>query len=218
MDKYNLWYNTAVIITTDHGHELGEKQRFAKAPPHYDLSANIPLMVWLPGMTELKRISAITTAVDIYPTILNLLGEPSPCSPHGRTLIPLIKGETDKHREAVVYGQHASGATVTNRRYTYHTTWNPEAEINRYSSIMFRPSPDAEAGKFIPGVDCPVWKIPSKSGPAIPEMLFDRENDPAQENNISEEERNGVKEMRAILKELMDEEGVPPEQYKRLMF
>jgi len=218
MDKHKLWDNTAVIITTDHGHELGEKQRFGKQPPQYDLNAHIPLMVWIPGMTEQKRIGALTTAVDVYPTMLQLLGESCPDSPHGRSLLPLINGKTDKHREAVVYGTYSHGATVTNGQYTYHSTWNADAELNSYTSIMLRPSADAVAGKFIPGVDCPVWKIPGKSGAVVPELLFDRKNDPAQDKDISKTDRITGGKMREVLKGLMDDEGSPPEQYKRLGF
>ncbi|MCL2831913.1 MAG: sulfatase [Treponema sp.] len=218
MDKNNLWDNTAVIITADHGHELGEKQRFGKQPPHYDLHANIPLMIWIPGMTNQKRINAFTTAVDLYPTMLGLLGEKNPVAPHGRSLLPLINGVTDKHREAVVYGTYAAGATVTNKNYTYHSTWDPQSEINKYSAIMFRPSPEAVSGKFIPGVDCPVWKIPDRNQAPVPELLFDRKNDTLQEHDISRTDRKAVNEMRGILKKLMDDEGVPPEQYKRLGF
>jgi len=218
MDRFNLWENTAVIITTDHGHELGEKQRFGKLAPLYDLSAHIPLMVWLPGMQNQKRIDAITTAVDVYPTMLELLGEKNPGSPHGRTLLPLINGETDSHRKAVVYGRHATGAMVTNKQYSYHSTWDVNAEINNYSAIMLKTSPDAVSGKFIPGVDCPVWKMPVKSLEPYPELLFDRKNDPAQENNLCASNPGIVREMREVLKNLMDEEGAPPEQYRRLGF
>ena len=216
MDRHGLWDNTAVIITADHGHELGEKQRFGKQPPNYDLNARIPLMVWLPGMTAHRRIGALTTAVDLYPTMLELLGDTSPCSPHGRSLLPLINGETGSHRDAVVYGTFACGATVTNGDYTYHCTWDPAAELYSYSSVMLRPSPQAEGGKFIPGVDCPVWKMPYMNEKPVPELLFDRANDPDQKYDISGDQREAVHKMRMLLKRLMNEEGAPPEQYKRL--
>jgi arylsulfatase A-like enzyme len=175
-------------------------------------------MIRLPGIKEQKRVNALTTAVDLYPTMLELLGESSPAAPHGRSLTPLIKGQADRHRDAVVYGTHAAGATVTDGKYTYHSTWNPEVEVNAYSSLMLRPSPLAQAGKFIPGVDCPVWKMPGKNQAVVPELLFDRINDPAQERDLSSSNRGMVNEMREVLKKTMDDEGVPPEQYKRLGF
>ena len=218
MDRHGLWETTAVLLTTDHGHELGEKRRFGKQPPNYDLNSHIPLMVSLPGMAGQKRIGALTTAVDLYPTMLGLLGGDPSCSPHGRSLLPLLDGSAKAHREAVVYGSHACGATVTDGRYTYHSGWDAGKEVYAYSANMLSPSPDAVSGKFIPGVDCPVWRMPAKNLAPIPELLFDRAEDPGQTRDLSSERHGAVGEMRSILKGLMDGEGVPPEQYARLGF
>jgi len=216
IDELDLWKDTAVILTTDHGHELGEKKRFGKQPPHYDLSANIPLMIRFPGQTNGFRTNALTTAADLYPTMCEMIGSDPTVSPHGRTLTPLIKGLAKSHRDAVVYGEYGSGATVTNDKYTYHSTWDKDAELNAYTAVMLHPQPQATSGKFIPGVDCPVWKYPQKSSPVLPELLFDRADDPNQLNDLSGVEKGKVSEMRRILKSLMDEEGAPPEQYIRL--
>jgi len=223
LDEHNLWDNTAVIITTDHGHELGEKQRYGKQPPHYDLSANIPLMIWHPSLSsschsQPMRVDALTSAVDIYPTLLEILGADASNSVHGRSLMPLIRRETETHRDAVIYGQFGSGVTVTNKEYTYHSSWDEDGEINVYTSFMIHPQPLATGAKYIPGVDCPVWKIPVRSSAVIPELLFDRITDPAQENDVSALNRGTVGQMRAVLKRVMDEEGAPPEQYARLGF
>lgn len=216
MDRYRLWENTAVIITTDHGHELGEKRRFGKQPPHYDTCAHIPLMIWHPALKESFRVNAFTTAVDLYPTILELLDAQDCAAPHGRSLMPLVRRETDTHRDAVVYGEFGFGATVTNREYTYHCSWDENAPLYQYTGLMLWPSADATGGKFIPGVDCPVWKIPRQSGIEIPEMLFDRQADPRQDRNIASERPEIVKKMKALLTRHMQQEGVPPEQYARL--
>ena len=217
MDALHLWDNTAIILTTDHGHELGEKQRFGKQAPHYDLSAHIPLMIWHPGLQGAFRSQAFTTAVDVYPTILEMLGGDVGSAPHGRSLLPLLWQETEAHRAAVVYGEFGAGATVTNQHYTYHAPWDAQAELNNYSAMMLSPSPEATGGKFIPGVNCPVWKMPvARQTASLPELLFDRRRDPAQEHDLSRSERATCQEMREILRGLMDEAGVPPEQYVRL--
>lgn len=216
LDKYCLWDNTAVIITTDHGHELGEKKRFGKQAPHYDLSAHIPLMIYHPLLKESFRTDTFTTAVDIYPTVLELLDGNKSLSPHGRSLMPIIRREAGINREALVYGEFGAGATITNSEYTYHCTWNKDAEINYYTSLMMRPSPDAISGKFMPGVDCPLWKIPAKSSDIIPELLFDRKSDYLQEYDISKSNYKEVRQMRELLRYIMAQEEVPLEQYRRL--
>lgn len=50
-----------VIVTTDHGHDLGERGIFGKQYPHFDTHANIPLFVWHPErLSNGQRISALT--------------------------------------------------------------------------------------------------------------------------------------------------------------
>ncbi len=39
IDELNLWDSTVVIVTTDHGHDLGERGTFGKQYPHYDSHA-----------------------------------------------------------------------------------------------------------------------------------------------------------------------------------
>lgn len=216
MDKYNLWDNTAVIITADHGHELGEKQRFGKQHPHYDLNSHIPLMIWHPDFAgNGRRIDTFTTAVDIYPTILEILGAKEIDSPHGKSLIPLIKGEKRNHREAVVYGTFGCGATITNKDYTF-CCGSEGGPLYMYTALMLHPAPDAIGGKFIPGVDCPVWKIPVKNNFRYPNLLFDRKEDPDQNNNIYGKAPEIEKKMKDLLIHLMRDEGVPSEQFERL--
>ncbi len=214
MDEHKLWDNTMLVLTTDHGHELGEKQRFGKQPPHYDLHAHIPLIVCAPGMIPGRR-QALTTAVDIYPTLLEVLGADS-TAPHGRSLMPLVRGEKTEHRDAVIYGTFACGATITDKEYTYHTGWDEDAPVYEYCAAMLQPSPDATGDKYIPGVDCPVWRMPRKSMPVVGELLFDRIADPNQNRNIARENPDARKRMREKLRQVMREQSVPPEQYRRL--
>ena len=215
LDEYGLWENTMVSLTTDHGHELGEKRRFGKQPPSYDLSAHIPLVISAPGIKP-GRSGAIATAVDLYPTLLEALGADSR-APHGRSLMPILKGETDSHREAAVYGTFGTGATISNLDYTYHTGWDPTAPLFEYSATK-HPSPEATGGLYIPGVDCPVWKMPRGQDENIcSELLFDRRKDPGQDKNILEDSPGAKKMMRELLCSEMESEGVPKEQYLRLM-
>ncbi len=68
VDAQNLWSDTAVILCTDHGHYLGEKDIFGKpGVPHYEPLGHTPLMIAWPGV-EPRRTQALTTNVDIYAT------------------------------------------------------------------------------------------------------------------------------------------------------
>ena len=217
LDEYSLWDNTAVIFTTDHGHELGEKQRFGKQPPNFNLSAHIPLIVCDPRNVSARRTEALTTAVDLYPTILELLGTENPTAPNGRTLMPLVEGKTSVHRDAVVSGTFAAGAMICDGEYAFHAGWNPDVPVYNYSAVYMWPQEGITAGNYIPGVISPVWKIPRGcERPVLPDMLFDIASDPWQDDNLSEKMPDKCAEMRRKLKNFMDEESAPEEQYRRL--
>jgi len=218
LDEHNLWDNTAVIVTTDHGHELGERQRYGKQPPLYDTAAHIPLMIWHPKHPGPRRVDALTTAIDIYPTILEMLDAPEIKSPHGRSLLPLLTGQTTDHRDAVMYGWFGCGAMLTTNDYSWFTSWDNSVPLYWYSAMYSHhgPCPGIVGGQFMPGVDGPVWKIPVQGEPPYPELLFDRRNDPDQQVNLVHEKPEVVNMMREKLANLMREQGVPEEQYARL--
>jgi len=216
LDELNLWDNTAVILTTDHGHELGERQRYGKQPPLFDLAAHIPLMIWHPRHPGPRRIDALTTAIDLYPTVLEMLDAPEIHSPHGRSLLPLLTGQTADHRDAVTYGWFGCGAMLTTKEYSYFTSWDPSVPLYWYSAMYSTPVPGIVGGQFIPGVDTPVWKIPARGEPAYPELLYDRRSDPDQQHNLVADRPDAVHMMREKLTTLMCEQGVPEEQYARL--
>ena len=216
LDEYCLWDDTAVIVTTDHGHELGERGRYGKQPPMFDLSAHIPLMIWHPKYPGQRRIGALTTAIDLYPTILEMLGAPDAKAPHGRSLMPLLKGETGAHRDAVVYGWFGCGAMITTEDYSYFTSWDNGVPLYWYTAGYMTPKPGITGGNFIPGVDTPVWKVPMEGQPVYPELLYDRKADPGQTVNLAGEKQEIVKMMKARLAALMREQGVPEEQFARL--
>jgi arylsulfatase A-like enzyme len=43
IDEAHLWEDAMVVITTDHGHDLGEHRKLGKQYPHFDTHAHIPL-------------------------------------------------------------------------------------------------------------------------------------------------------------------------------
>ncbi|MBT4139295.1 MAG: sulfatase, partial [Candidatus Latescibacteria bacterium] len=96
-----LYNNTLVIVTADHGEELLE-HGFIGHPSTsfkgsaYDELLHIPLMMSYPnGLPKNTRIGQQVQNVDILPTVLDLLKLPIPETLQGRSLVPLILGESD---------------------------------------------------------------------------------------------------------------------------
>lgn len=94
--------NTLVVLLGDHGYLLGQHGRFEKHCM-YEEAIRAPLIVRLPGTTAVgAESSALVEFVDILPTVLELCGVACPQGVQGRSLAPLLRGETNTHRDQVV--------------------------------------------------------------------------------------------------------------------
>lgn len=233
MDRRSLWDNTMVILTTDHGHELAEAIRdlseigsdaldhtlrnpFGKQHPHYLSHANIPLIVWHPElMSGGKKIDALTCSPDMYATVLDAIGESGGRRVHSRSILPLLVGE-NSDRDLVYWGSFGDGICCTDGAHVLLQGANSQAPLFWYSAVMGAPCPDAEAGKFIPGVDCPVWKMPRGRGASYPSILYRRDDPLFEERNIIADQPEVAAKLRARLRHEIERDGCPPEQFDRL--
>jgi arylsulfatase A-like enzyme len=98
LENSNQSSNTIVVLWSDHGWQLGEKQHWRKFAL-WDNLARTVLMIKAPkGTTGLPegtqngaRSKRVTSLVDLYPTLLELCGLPEKQDLDGRSLVPLLK-------------------------------------------------------------------------------------------------------------------------------
>ena len=79
------WDNTTIIFTSDHGEMLGDHGLLGKGGP-YVQSQHIPLILKSPGVAP-GRIAGFTSAVDIFPTLLEIWDVPARHAPDGVSLM-----------------------------------------------------------------------------------------------------------------------------------
>lgn len=99
VDRLGLTGSTLVIVSADHGDELLDHGFIGHASTSlagtlFDEVIRVPLIMAYPPLLPKGRV--ITTQVegiDIFPTILDLLGILPPPVVQGRSLLPLIRGE-----------------------------------------------------------------------------------------------------------------------------
>ncbi|MEM9347014.1 MAG: sulfatase [Planctomycetota bacterium] len=82
--------NTVVVLYSDHGFELGEKERWAKRSL-WENSTNVPLIVMGPGIEGGRVCHKPVELIDIYPTLLELTGQEADPKHEGQSLVPLLK-------------------------------------------------------------------------------------------------------------------------------
>jgi arylsulfatase A-like enzyme len=104
LDELELSARTLVVLTSDHGEELGERAA-TRVGMHgdllYDVLLRVPLVVRDPRLGPPgRRVAQQVRLVDVFPTILELAGLAPPADADGRSLVPLLRGAPDGERPA----------------------------------------------------------------------------------------------------------------------
>ena len=95
--------NTVVLFTSDHGELLGDHGLLFKGPHHYDALLRVPAIMRWPGVLPAGRVvDGLVELIDLPATILALAGVAPPPGMQGRSIVPLLMGETDQGRESVL--------------------------------------------------------------------------------------------------------------------
>ncbi len=132
IEELDLFGNSIVVFTSDHGMFLGEHNRTGKSNIHpdddrvwplYRELAHIPLAIAAPGVAGGGRVDQLTQSVDLLPTFLDLTGVQYQGPPlHGHALAPLLRGKTAgwprQHAFSSTFIRNG-GPTVTDRNWTY---------------------------------------------------------------------------------------------------
>ena len=230
MDEKDMWKDTMLIITTDHGFLLGEKDWWAKAiQPIYNEIAHIPLFIWDPrSKKKNERRNALVQTTDIVPTILELFGIERTKDMQGKVLKETINSDA-KIREFLLFGTHGAHVNITDGRYVYmrgptnlfnkplyEYTLMPTHMRNFFSINELKTMDLAESFSFTKG--CKLMRTSSRYGLINPyvfgSLLFDLQIDLYQENPLVDSEIE--KKMINAMVEEMKKSDAPIEQFERL--
>jgi len=94
--------NTIIILAGDNGLALGSHGLMGKQNL-YDHSIHVPLLMSGPGIKAGRISSASCYLYDIFPTLCDLLDIDTPKTVEGKSLINILTGETDTHREQMFF-------------------------------------------------------------------------------------------------------------------
>ncbi|MCR8632979.1 sulfatase-like hydrolase/transferase [Paenibacillus radicis (ex Xue et al. 2023)] len=112
LEEEDLYDDTLIIYTSDHGEQLGRHGLWFKCSMYQETS-NVPLIVKGPNVRQGNRVDHPVSLVDIFPTVCDALSIPLPEDVPGRSLLKLAGGETDESRNDFVFSEyHAHGMPV----------------------------------------------------------------------------------------------------------
>ena len=120
--------NTIIILWSDHGWHIGEKQITGKNTL-WDDSTRVPLIFAGPGIKPDQIVKEPAELLDIYPTLVDLLDLKKPAHKlQGHTLIPQLNNpETErKHPAITTHGAHNHGVRTRDWRYIRYADGSEE--------------------------------------------------------------------------------------------
>lgn len=97
--------NTVIIVMGDNGYFLGERQ-FAGKWLMYDNSIRVPLIVFDPRVDQHQDIDDMVLNIDVPQTIVDLAGVKAPSTWQGKSLMPIVKKETNTISRDTILIEH----------------------------------------------------------------------------------------------------------------
>jgi len=110
LDRLGMAENSLVIFTSDHGEMLGEHGQWSKRLM-LEWSGRVPLlMAGKGGIPQGKRVRALVSLLDLFPTFAEVAKAKLETEVDGRSLLPLFDGREDGRDRQVVCEYLGEGA------------------------------------------------------------------------------------------------------------
>lgn len=159
-DDMKILDQTMVIITADHGENIGDHQMMAHKYCLYDTLLHVPLIIQFPsGTVTPERVTHQVQTLDLFPTMMAMLGEAS--SETFRSLQGYDLTSSARHEFTIAEQSHPD-LTTFYKRY-------PGVDVSRYDRALKMIRTDRY--KYI-------WASDGNH------ELFDLQVDPGEEQNI----------------------------------
>ena len=139
----DAWYasshaeNGYVVLWSDHGFQLSEKEGWSKMKPWFD-SAHVNLMIAGPDLPKGEFCHRAVSLMDLYPTLVELLNLPTPPQGlDGKSLMPLLKNPQAQWDQPVLMSSEIDGVrydVVMDNDYRMTRLTTGETELYKLAS------------------------------------------------------------------------------------
>jgi arylsulfatase A-like enzyme len=137
LDRSAYRDNTIVVLWSDHGMHIGEKENWEKFTV-WEESCRVPMFWVVPGLTRPgTRCDKPVSLLDIYPTLAALTGTEAPSQQlEGESLAPLLQDPANgSHiQPAITTYQRAHGLRTARWRYIFYADGSNLEELYDHSS------------------------------------------------------------------------------------
>lgn len=170
LDKSSYKDDTIIVLWSDHGYHLGEKNRFAKHSI-WERATRTVLMISDKNSTPHQQCSKPVGLVDLYPTILDLCGLAPNNQNQGHSLKPLLENPKTKwaHAAITTYGRNNHAVKTERYRYIHYEDgseelYDHEIDTNEWYNLAGKSeytNVKKDLKKYLPKINVP-WATTSK--------------------------------------------------------
>ena len=130
LDELGLRERTIIVFWSDHGFKLGEHSLWHKHT-NFELDCRVPFMISAPGYRWGRRTGSLVELLDVFPTLCDLAGLPTPDDLEGTSLRPILEESTASVRQVArsqyPRGRNVMGYAIKTDRYRYVEWTNTES-------------------------------------------------------------------------------------------
>lgn len=135
LQRLGLAERTIVVFWGDHGYHLGENGLWTKMT-NFELGTHVPLLVRVPKQaTAGRRTAALVELVDLYPTLVDLCGLPTPGHLEGTSFATLLSDPNRPWKQAA-FSQYLRpgkppimGRSIRTADHRYTEWTDPQGEV-----------------------------------------------------------------------------------------
>lgn len=181
-----LLENTYLVLTADHGEELGEHGYHSHPRRLFDTLIHVPLMIFGPGLPKKKTIDDVVELTSIFPTLCDLVGVENTFNVDGFSLLPLLNGNGEYQKNYAI--SEASFSVEPKRRGIRKDNWKYFYEDDYpkdYLSVQLN----------------------RQYSPHNGECLFDLETDNNEQINIAREHPALCRELKEKIEEILSRDS-----------
>jgi arylsulfatase A-like enzyme len=164
LDASGVASNTVVVLWSDNGWHLGEKDITGKNTL-WERSTRVPLIFAGPGVMKSARCTQPAELLDLYPTLLELCGLPAKSGLEGHSLMPQLKDPQTPRLWPAITTHNVGNHSVRSERWRYtryadgsEELYDMPADPNEWTNVVANPKHQEvirDLAQWLPKVNTP---------------------------------------------------------------
>ncbi|SOE22894.1 Arylsulfatase A [Spirosomataceae bacterium TFI 002] len=120
--------NTIIVLWSDHGWHLGEKEHWRKATLWEEVT-RVPLIISGPGISKNKECKTAVSLIDIFPSLIDLCNLDKIEKLDGQSLVPQLQNAAKKRNQPAISSITPTYHAIRNDRYRYISYGDGQEEL-----------------------------------------------------------------------------------------